>query len=255
MKIILQEVHIKNLHNNISKKYRKELTLDMLTQLNTVDPTADIRRKEVAGNFLLWIVRDYYDRVQRKNISLIDYPTSDFARDIYAILNKYRTFKYKGYVQYNDIMKYNYDSLVHDVLRIEREYGEVVYNRAVKGKDYNVLVDNSNYTVYDILTPEGSMYLGKHTKWCISKDDSFVLDVREYIKQKYRVIFILSKRENNSAKNNNGKTMFPNSNELYGIILTKKKEYDQLVDSNNESLFYTSKFNFVNDILLNHKIV
>ena len=125
----------------------------------------------------------------------------------------------------------------------------------IKGKDYDILVDDSKYTIYNIKTPEGSMFLGKNTKWCISKEDSFILDIRDYIRNNYSVIFILSKREKNTAKDKDGNIMFPNSKELYGIILTPEKEYDEIVNANNKSLFYTNKFEEINKVLLQYKII
>ena len=65
---IIYEIHVKNLYNNIKKEYRKLMSLDDLIEFNSVDPTSEIRRKEVAGNFLNWIVDDFFKRVYPKNI-------------------------------------------------------------------------------------------------------------------------------------------------------------------------------------------
>ena len=251
---IIYEIHVKNLYNNISKEFKRKLSLEDMFNFNSIDPTSDLRRKEVAGKYLDWIVKDYFNRVCPKS-SIEDYPSSIFARDVYSLLNKYTTFKNRGYVTYSDIFKYSFESLEKEISYIEKTYGEIIFNKASKGKDYDILVDDSKYTIYNVKTPEGSMFLGKYTKWCISKEDSFILDIRDYIRSNYSVIFILSKREKNTAKDKDSNIMFPNSKELYGIILTPEKEYDEIVNANNNSLFYTNKFEEINRVLLQYKII
>lgn len=61
----------------------------------------------------------------------------------------------------------------------------------------------------------------------------------DYINQGYTVLFLISKQ----------------TPDKYGIILTPEKEYDEIVNSNNNSLFYTSKFEEINKVLLQYKII
>lgn len=252
---ILYEIHVKNLYSNIKKEYRKLLTLEDLYDFNTVDPTSEIRRKEVAGNYLIWIVKDYFERVSKYGIPVNEYSSSDLAKDTYLLLNKFNSFSHKGYTSSKDIMKYTYDSLRNEIAKIEKENGEFIFNKARQGKDYDILVDDSSYTIYNVLTPEGSMFLGKGTKWCITKEDSFILDVREYIRQKFKILFIKSKKEKNSARNKNGDLMFPNYSEMYAIVTHPNGEFDEMVNVNNKSLFYSSDLEKLTGILIKYSLI
>lgn len=245
---IIYEIHIKNLYNNIKKEYRKLITLEDLVKFNSIDPTASIRRKEVSGNFLSWIVDDFFKRVYPKT-SVKEYPNSDFANEINILLDKFQSCKNKDLTKYKDIYKYSYQELNNDLANVEKKYGVVISGKAKQNFDYEIVKDDSNFTVYKILTPNGSIVLGKHTKWCISKDNQFILDVKEYIKQNYKIYFIKSKNEKNSAKNKENELMFPSLPEFYGVIITPDNEYLECVNANNDSLFWTSKFKSITKII------
>lgn len=247
---IIYEIHVKNLYNNIRKEYKKLMTLEDLIKFNSIDPTTTIRRKEVAGNFLGWIVDDYFKRVYPK-VSVKEYSNSDFANEINVLLEKFQSCKNKDLTKYKDVYKYSYQELNKDLANIEKKYGFIISGKAKQDLDYEIVKDDSNFTIYKILTPNGSIVLGKHTKWCISKDNQFILDIKEYIKQNYIIYFIKSKKEKNSAKNKDGELMFPRLPEFYGIILTPENEYLECVNSNNESLFWTSKYNKIVGIINN----
>lgn len=245
---IIYEVHIKNLYNNTNKKYKKFLTLDSMFKFNAVDPTSDIKRPEVAGSFLGWIVRDYFDRVYPK-VSIENYVDSDFANEVTMLLDKFLSLKRRDLTTYTDVYKYSFSDLSREISSIEQKFGLTLTNKVSKGRDYDILLDNSSWTVYNIKSPNGSVYFGKHTKWCISKDNQFILDVRQYLKQNYKIFFVKNKKEKNSAKNKDSELMFPSLPEFYGIIVTPENEFLEIVNSDNQSLFYTSDYEKIATLL------
>lgn len=245
---IIYEIHVKNLYKNIKKDYKKLMSLEDLIDFNSIDPTTSIRREEVAGNFLGWIVDDFFKRIYPK-VSVKEYSKSNFANEINVLLGKFQSCKNKDLTKHKDIYKYSYQELNNDLANIEKKYGFIISGKAKQNFDYTIVKDNSDFTVYKILTPNGSIVLGKHTKWCISKDNQFILDVKEYIKQNYTIYFIKSKKEKNSARNKEGELMFPLLPEFYGIILTPDNEYLECVNSNNDSLFWTNKYKMITKIV------
>lgn len=102
---------------------------------------------------------------------------------------------------------------------------------------YNILADDEFSTIYKVETLEEAIDLGKDTKWCISEENNSMFD--DYINQGYTVLFLIEKQ----------------SFEKYGIILTPEKEYDEIVNANNNSLFYTNKFEEINKVLLKYRVI
>jgi hypothetical protein len=103
-----------------------------------------------------------------------------------------------------------------------------------ENKDFIELATNHKYIVYETCNSKGTVFLGKFTSWCIAKRKSFLSDTEERKKQGGKTFIIKSILESNSNP------QYKDQCEYY-CITTLHNEIDEIVNADNESLFYTEK--------------
>jgi hypothetical protein len=105
----------------------------------------------------------------------------------------------------------------------------------VEGKDYITLYNNTKYIVYEVLNEKGAKVLGKYTNWCIAKRKAFFPDTA-YRKQEGGKTFVIE-----SLLETNSNPDYLKEKEYYCITSLPNKEIEEMVDADNNSLFYTDR--------------
>ncbi len=230
--IRLLEVSTKNLYSQLSKVRKNSLSFEDMEKLNNLDPTARLKKKDIAGAYLHWIISDYFSRYPNKTVDQYMQENKD---EIYLILLKFHSYRNKRVVTYPDLAKYTYESLVSELSNLEEEYGVDVYNSPLEGRDYVTLSYNNKYIIYEAFNAEGMVFLGKYTNWCIAKRKTFFPDTA-FRKQEGGKTFVIE-----SLLETNSNPDYPREKEYYCITSLPNKEIEEMVDADNNSLFYTDK--------------
>lgn len=226
------EITINNLYSQISKERKKLLSLNDLNKLNILDPTSKLKKDNVAGAYLHWIISDYFNRY--KNVSIEKY-ISEVKDDLPLLLKKYNNYRNKELISSPDIAQYTYKTLTNELKDLEDTYGIEVYHTPLLNKDYIIITKNKDYEVYEALTAEGIVFLGDFTSWCIAKRKSFFADTK-YRKDQGGKTFVI---KDLNKLNSNPK--YPDKNEYYCITILPNGEIDEFVNANNDSLSYTDE--------------
>lgn len=240
--IHLYEITLKNLYSQLSNKKKKFLSLEEMDKLNELDPSSKFRKKDVAGSYLHWIIKDYFTRYLNTSV---DTYISGNKNDITLLLNKYHNFRNKGLVSSPDISLYSYESLKKEMIDLEEYYGIEVFHTPIKGRDYLVLSSNNDYIVYESLNAEGSVFLGEYTNWCISKRKTFFPDTAYRKKEGGKTLIIKSIKEKNSNP------LYSDKCEFYCVTSLPSKEIDEIVNANNDSISYTEREELLTDLVRN----
>ncbi len=103
----------------------------------------------------------------------------------------------------------------------------------IEGRDFIILFEDSQYIIYEVLNAEGAVFLGKYTNWCIAKRKTFFPDTSYRKQEGGKTFFIKSLTEKNSNPD------YSDKEEYYCITSLPSKEIDEMVNANNDSLFYT----------------
>jgi hypothetical protein len=103
----------------------------------------------------------------------------------------------------------------------------------IESRDYNILFKDSQYIIYEALNAEGTVFLGEYTNWCISKNKESLPNT-SYLKKRGGKTFIIK-----SLTEKNSNPDYSDKEEYYCITSLPSKEIDEMVNANNDSLFYT----------------
>jgi len=238
--IRLFEVTLKNLYSQISKVRRKIISLDDMDILNTLDPTTKFRNPKVAGAYLHWIISDYFNRYKNKTVEQY---VEEQKEVIPLLIKKYHRYRGRRLVSSPDLAKYTYDSLVKEIAELEDEFGMEIYGYHKEGKDYITLNQTGTHVIYEVLTAEGMTHIGKYSTWCIAKNKSFLPDTFHRKEAGGKTLVLKFLNEQNSVPE------YRKECEYYCVTVLPDHQIDEIVNANNESLFYTDKEKILWDLV------
>jgi len=64
----LFEVILNNLYSQLSKSWKKNISVSDLSKLKVLDPASKLKKDEVASAYLHWIIKDYFNRYFKESI-------------------------------------------------------------------------------------------------------------------------------------------------------------------------------------------
>lgn len=242
----IEEIYVKNMYaREIPKKVRSEISLADFFELAKSDPT--YMGGEVAGHYTAWVANEYVKLKQQGLVTSID--SEIIVDDFPRVLELFDEMKNRNSELLDKkgkaIQWYSFFEL--EELTHEYSTSQEIRTTLRRGRDYVVLEETRERTVYKIMSSTGMVHLGHYTNWCLVKDKEMQRDTNEYLRKGFTIFVVEQKTLPNNAISTAGEVMYPEKNSFWAIIVTPEGEIIDCVDENDDDL--SSNSNYFSEIV------
>jgi hypothetical protein len=169
MKVILNEISIKDKYDKEIKIGKTNLPFDIYQCLCNLDPTT---KPNQVGKYANWIIAKYDEKVDLNTLKrCLEWYVDGVRRNIVSqlgISNDINSFKsYEEFISIINSIKQNDDSKLSN-----SEYN----NRQKLEGQFNILGSTSFYDIIEPLTYKAERYFGSNTEWCTVANEEYFDD-------------------------------------------------------------------------------